>query len=268
MEQEQNTSSLFSKKWNMADESSSEDQPLTNISVLAILCLLGGLLSFLLYFSVYFCFVPVATFLLALLTLYRIKRSEGILVGAWMAWAGIFLLLIPCVAVPVQTSVFRARLCADSCEYLQTWFRMAKEGNYEKIRQMQHVPHFVQSKMSSVNYWKQFTREEESHAAMHSFLKNKLLLTLATLGDRAEIAPYRIDAAYHTSSSDKVLSTWSVTYPNEAGQKETFFLRIDSNRTWDEDKQIAGWTGGGNVTGPLKLDESGRVPETLEQSKK
>lgn len=250
--------SLFNKNWNFADETVAEEAPVTNVSIVAILACVGGVLSFSLFFSPYFLFVPVLTLFLAIVALLTIHRSQGILVGRALALVGLWLLLIPVVAVPVKDALYYKQFEIGAKSFCRLWLKTALAGDPMQVKQLSHVPHFQKNRETDpVKYWSKFLGDEMAHEEMHRFLKNDLLLTLAALGDRATYSYHKTVGTKTGRDEEEALLIYAITYPNKQGEKETFFVQINCTRTLDEDKKIAVWKGGGNAKGSLKLEENG-----------
>lgn len=249
--------SLFSKKWQMADEFSTEDEPLKAISIPAILAFLGGLLSFLLFMSTYFFFVPILALMLAIIALIRIRVSSGNQIGEGLALAAIGLLVIPSIAVPIKDAIYKDRFVRDAQRFAAIWFETMASGNIFRVKQLNHVPHCVDSTMSEVNYWRQFLGDEMTHEELHTFLADPLLLTLEALGHKAKATYYKTEAVRLGSESEEILMTYAITYPNQANQPETFFVQINANRSPDAKRKIGLWKGGDRIKGPLKVNAAG-----------
>lgn len=252
---EQTSGSIFSKQWNVADEGISDDVALKNISVAAIGCLIGGILSLSVYFSPYFCFVPVITILLALVTLIRIKLADGMLLGKKIVFVGLWLAIVFLVAMPVHHASYRLRLKNDAKKYCMHWCSTIQRGDFLRIKQLGHVPHFLKLDTTEDAYWRQYFADEEMHTGLHRFLTDPLLLTLAALGDSAKYSYYRTDTLYVGKEADEVVMTYAVTYPAASNKKQTFFIRINATRTFDPKRKLGIWKGGDKVKGPLPLDD-------------
>ena len=254
---ETGSGSIFSKQWNMADEENNETEPLRGVSILAILAFIGGLFSFLVFLSPSFYFIPAVSFLLAVVSLIRIRMSDGNLIGRGFALMGLWLLIIPCVAVPVKNELYRMRYIQDGKRFVQLWFKTVAEGNILRVKQLGHVPHCVSPSMTPMNYWRQYTGDELTHEELHTFLGNKLLLTLEALGDKAKATYYKTEYISYGKESEDSLVIYAVTYPNEKGDTETFFVQFNISRSHDAKRGIGLWKGGDKVKGPLKLDGTG-----------
>lgn len=252
---EQTSGSLFSKQWNVADEGLPDDVALNNISVAAIGCLAGGIFSLSVYFSPYFCFVPAVTIVLALVTLIRIKLADGMLLGKKITLIGLWLAIVFSVAMPLHHETYRLRLKNDAKKYCMHWCSTIHRGDFLRIKQLGHVPHFLKLDTTEAAYWRQYLGDEEVHTGLHRFLTEPLLLTLAALGDKAKYSYYRTDMLHVGKDSDEIVMTYAVTYPSTENKKETFFIRINASRTFDPKRKLGIWKGGDKVKGPLPLDE-------------
>lgn len=228
-----------------------------SISILAIFALLFGFFSFLVFLSPSFYFIPIIALILVICALIQIRLSANNIIGKGIALTGLWFLLIPSIAQPTMNLYYKDRLLQDAKRYCDLWLDHVKKGNIRQIRQMQNSVHIARSNQDDLTFWKQFTAEEEYHEGIHRFMADPLLLTLATLGDKAKTSFVRAEKLHVLPDSDKVLMIYAVTYLNKEDQKETFFIQIDASRECDHKYKIGLWRGGENAKGPLPLNDQG-----------
>lgn len=253
---EEKKRSLFDSSW-QSNNGEEQAADFTSLSVPAVLALVGGLLSLLVFFSTTFLFIPIATLLLVVWALLSIHRSEGHLTGARFAYAGLFLLIVPVVAVTVNDAIYRAQLTRQAKAYFQTVFANIQRGDLPAILQSR-TPYFTRrTDLTEVDFWKEQIAREDAHENIHSeFLSNPILRTLITLGDRAQITYVKTESIYPSPAygKDEIRMVYAVTYPGKDGGKETFFIPVVGIRSHDPEKKRVGW--GRNPFGlqPLPAD--------------
>ncbi|MDO4585672.1 MAG: hypothetical protein Q4C95_00075 [Planctomycetia bacterium] len=266
---ETKSGSLFSQNWSLSNEQSLDESSPKNISILAILSLIGGFLSFTVFFSMNFLFVPIITLLLIIIAAINIKRSEGLLIGRSFLLIGLWLLLIPGISKPLMDYVYSQNLYKNADVFFTYWFETAKKGDFVKLQQLQSGLAVRNPISDEAGFWKNYIRDEETHEATHRFLTNRTLLTLAALGDQAQCRLYRVDACYFSAGNEEsVIMTYAITYP-KGNDKETFFVSISGKRFFihnsDFDKKKYTWVVDNGAWTPLKLDDQGKPVSPLKK---
>lgn len=235
--------SLFDNSWK-SNDGDEQTERFSSVSIPAVLTLVGGFFSTLVFFSPVFLFIPCCAFLLAVWSLWSIRRSDGMLTGERLAWAGLFLLIVPPVATTVNGMIYRAQLVGQAKSFFRSVFDDVRQGDLVAVRQSMS-PYFSRSTELTENaFWKTQMGEDEMHERFHAdFLMNPTLLTLITLGERATYSYYKTTSVIAAPSldTDRVAMVFAVTYSNSEGKKETFFIPVVGVRSHDKEKKRVGW---------------------------
>lgn len=243
------------------DEGGNDVEHLENapadVCIPALLALICGFFSFLLFLSYNFYFLPALSLILVIVSFLMIKKSGGKMVGKTMALLALFFLIVPSVAVPVMKQTYQRNFINDAKKYADFWFSFAKKGDFQRIKILEHSAHIAKSSSNPAKYWMQYVGDEEMHEKLHRFLTNDLLLTLAALGDKAKITYYKTVFVGYGRDDEAIRMIYAVTVPSDQGEKETFFVGLNMSRYKDEKHKIAIWKGGDKFKGPLPLDKNG-----------
>lgn len=254
------TGSIFSKNWSMEDGGNDvahlENAP-ADVCIPAILALGCGLISFLVFLSYNFYFLPALTVILSLVSFIMIKKSGGKMVGKTMILIALAFTIIPSVAVPTMKYVYQRQFLIDARQYGDFWFKFALKGDFQKVKTLEHSAHIARSSSNESKYWIQYIGDPEMHEQLHKFLSNDLLLTLAALGDKAKVTFYKKSFMFFGTEDETIRLIYAITYPGKQDKKETFFVGLNMSRYKESKHKIAIWKGGDKLQGPLPLDENG-----------
>lgn len=241
---EEKKKSLFDAAWRPSEGGEEQEERFSSVSVPAVLAMIGGVFSVLVFFSPVFLFIPCCTFPLALWALWSISRSDGMLTGVRFARIGLFLLIFSPTAALVNDIVYQTQLLRQAKTYFRSVFDDIQHGDLLAVRQSM-LPYFARpTDLTEAAYWKSQMGKEEDHELFHSdFLSNPTLLTLYTLGERAKYSYYKTESiiAAPNFGTDRVKMVFAVTYPGKDGGNETFFIPVVAIRTHDTEKKRAGW---------------------------
>ncbi len=235
------TNSLFNTTWN--DGSENEVESYRRTSVLAVVAFLLGLLSFAVYFSIWFAFIAMIGIAVALIAVGSINRSEGLLFGIGLAHAGLALSLVALVSVAVLWPYYSYEVKQEGNRFFRIWFQALQTQNIPLAKGMTSPYWERQSIDNEEAWWKAQYTDKWKHRSIHGYADNKLVRTLLALGMKANISYYKTLGTVFGDGKDTVVSVYAVTYPNDEGKPETFFVKMTGVRQYPA-KQVknAGWS--------------------------
>ncbi len=233
--------SLFSTTWN--DASENEETSYRRLSVTALIAFFLGILSFVIYFSVWFFFIAVIGIVLALIAVWLIRRSDGLLSGIGLAHCGLALSIISLVSVSVLWPYYIHELRLEGNRFFRIWLTALQTNNLPLAKGM-GTPYWERSSIDNEEkWWKEQYADKWKHRGLHGYTDNKLVRTLLALGEKADITYDKTLAAVVGDGKDTVVSVYAVTYPTESGEKETFFIKMTGVRQFPtKDIKNAGWS--------------------------
>ena len=235
------TESLFTTTWN--DVSANEEASYRRLSVPALLAFLFGVLSFVIYFSVWFFFIAVIGITLALVAVWSIRRSEGTLFGIGLAHCGLALSLISLISVSVYWPYYSYGLRLEGNRFFRIWFDALQEGNIPLAKGM-GSPYWERPRLDNEKkWWQDQYGDKWKHRSIHGYTDNKLIRTILALGKKADITYYSTLLSAVGDDKDTVVSVYAVTYFSESGEKETFFIKMTGVRRFPtKNFKKAGWS--------------------------
>lgn len=232
--------SLFTTTWN--DVSENEEVNYRRLSSVALVAFFFGILSFVIYFSVWFFFVAVIGIVLALVAVWSIRRSEGLLFGTGLAQCGLALSILSLVSVSVMWPYYLYELRLEGNQFFRIWFDALQDNNIPLAKGMSS-PYWERPSIDDEEaWWKSQYADKWKHRSIHGYTDNKLVRTLLALGTKADITYYKTLASSVGDGKDTVVSVYAVTYTSESGEKETFFIKMTGVRRFPtKDIKNAGW---------------------------
>ena len=235
------TESLFTTTWN--DASEHEESFYRRLSVPALVAFILGVLSFVIYFSVWFFFIAAIGITLALIAIWSIRRSEGLLFGTGLAQCGLALSLISLVSVSVMWPYYLYELRLEGNRFFRVWFDALQANNIPLAKGMSSPYWERPSITDEEKWWQDQYADRWKHRSIHNYTDNKLVRTLLALGKDADITYYKTLASSVDDGKDTVVSVYAVTYLSESGEKETFFVKMTGIRRFPaKDIKNAGWS--------------------------
>ena len=234
------TKSLFTTKWN--DASESKEASYRRLSVPALVAFILGVLSFVIYFSVWFFFIAAIGITLALVAVWAIRRSEGMLFGIGLAHCGLALSLTSLVSVSVMWPYYTYGLRLEGNRFFRIWFDALQEDNIPLAMGMS-APYWERPSIDDKEkWWRDQYANEWKLRGIHNYTSNKLVRTLLALGKKADITYYKTLLSTVGDGKDTVISVYAVTYTSELGEKETFFIKMTGVRQFPtKNFKSAGW---------------------------
>ena len=232
--------SIFKASWNDASES---DSSYTRLSVSALLSVLFGLGTFLVYFTPWFFFLGVVAILLSLVALWTIHRAEGALTGTPLAYFGLCSAVVALVSVFLFWQTYQYGVRREADQFFRLWLTAVQQGNIPQAKEYQSIYTRRSNAANAEEWWQTQYREKYAHRAVHQFVENKLVRVLMALGNDAKISYYKTLSFHSNPESDTVSSVYAVTFPAESGETATFFVRIHGTRLYpsEPDFKNAGW---------------------------
>ncbi|GHT12513.1 hypothetical protein FACS1894170_07430 [Planctomycetales bacterium] len=232
------TDSIFTRNWNEAAE---EDTNYTRLSVLAFIACLFGILSMLVFISVWFAFIGVIGIILAAAALLTIRHADGALSGQGAAYTGLLLPVLCFMAVTIFWSGYYWMLNYQSDKLFRSFFVAALNNDVPTMKNYLLMP-YSRSKLDDAAWWKEQYAAHSLHASVHKFVENKLARTLAALGtDKAKVTYYRTQSIVLEDDRESVVKYYAVTYSGTSSLPETFFVKISAVRQYDKRNRQYGW---------------------------
>lgn len=238
--------SLFSTTWNDASES---DVSYSRVSVTALIALFFGLASFLVFMSVWFCFLGILGILLSLAAVGMIRRGDGTLTGLTPAYSGLCLSIVSLVAVSVLWPTYHYGVRKEADRFFRIWFEALRNDNIPMARGLAS-PYWERPNVPDPNdeearkeWWTDNYENIHAHRSIHQYTDDKLVRILLALGEKATVTYYKTTAVTTDDDKDTVEALYAVSYPGEDGKTRTFFVRMTGNRRFPKgDVKSAGWS--------------------------
>ncbi|MDR3183191.1 MAG: DUF4190 domain-containing protein [Planctomycetaceae bacterium] len=229
--------SVFTSKWNDASEI---DTNYTRVSILAVVSLFCGIVSVLLFFSLWFTLFPVLALIFALFALWAIRNAEGGLTGKGFAYTAIALSVLSVVFVTVFWQTYIVILNRQSDRLFRDFFAAALDNDTQQMMDCFTLS-TERKKLDAETWWQERYAKNGTHYGLHNFADNKTVRTLAALGKKAKITYYRTPALAVGDENDTVVKYYAVTYTGAAGTPETFFVKMSGIRLYDKKAGAYGW---------------------------
>ena len=240
--------SLFSTHW----ETTVEAQEVENYrqwSILAMLSLVLGVVSMIAFLYPSCLFLAVAGALLTLVAYFRIKRSEGALLGSSAALLGLFCSILTLVGVSVMWPYYQYTVRAEADRFFHIWFDAIKAKDIRQVVEMKSPAWYRKLDTDMGAWWKSKLdhKGEMAREAIDGFLStinDPCMRTLMALGEKADISYYRTTYNHYYDGKDTVTCYYAVTFPppDQPDGRETFFIKIGAERTRNpKDATQLGW---------------------------
>jgi hypothetical protein len=207
------------------------------VSVFALLALVFGVLSFLVYLTLWFTFISVLGIIFALCGVVSIYRSEGTLIGMFLARFGLCLSVVSLVSVSVFWVCYDYNLRYEANQFFGTWFKLVnQEDNIKNIPQLRTFlhPYWERQDVNAPEvWWKKQYENKYLHREIHGFIDNKTVRALLVLGGQMKIDLYKTDDVTISNEEQRVTNTYSVTYndKHDNNSQKTFFVQISAKKT-------------------------------------
>jgi hypothetical protein len=253
------TQSFSSSVWNDASE---EDVLYTRLSVPALLAAVFGMASFLTFMTPWFFFLGVLGILLSFFAIRSIGKAEGSLTGLRFAQLGLCSSLVSLVAVAVLWPSYQYGVRLEADRFFRIWFDALQHNNIPLAKGLTSPYWERPASDKAEDWWKKQYENNFAHKSIHTYTENKLIRVLLALGDKANVSYYKTLSVTTGDEKDTVVTLYAVSYPNENGKTETFFVKMTAKREFPRgDIKSAGWALEGipTVTVPDELKSIAQV---------
>ena len=227
--------SLFSSDW----ETPKEDATSTykQVSVLGVLAILIGLISFAAFLEVHALFFSALGILISLIAYVVIVRSEGVLVGKRLAIIGLACSVFSLAGVVTKWTYYQYSVRHEADRFCRIWFDAVKSRNLVLIFSMSNPSWQRNLNPNMDDWWKNNipnfeskVDREERMSVFFSKLDSRLLRALWFLGDRAVPTYYKTESVTFSDNKDTVIVVYAITYTDSDGEKKTFFAKFTIER--------------------------------------
>jgi hypothetical protein len=202
-----------------------------SLSPLAVGSLLLALLSPVALYGPQVWIVPALGILAAFKSLGTIRKSEGILTGAWLARIAMPLCFLFLAAGIARASADRYYLLYGARQVTDAWIRDMRHSDPHRALQWQTA--VAQRRPLDDLLWDYYRQDSSKERQLRYFTDQPLIKTLLLLGDKAEYRPYQSLELSSTETQDKMSQIFAVTFPGEDGKKKTMFIQLDLVRETD-----------------------------------
>ncbi len=242
-ENQPTSSSIFSTAWNDVSE---EDAVYTRVSVSALLALLFGAVSFLVFLTPWLFFLSVLGILFSMASLVMIAGSDGGLTGRRVAILGLTLSVVSLIAVGMHWPTYHYAVRHEADRFFRIWFEQLAENNVPIAKGLTSFYWERGIPKDSETWWQEQYKNVYAHRSIHNYMDNRLVRVLLALGDTAKISYYRNLGVISGDDEDTVINVYAVTYPvtdgEQKGKMETFFIKMTGKRQFPSgDIKSAGW---------------------------
>jgi len=201
-----------------------------------------SVLNLLVLASPVFLFIVVLNIIVSSLAIWVIWNSSGALFGIRLAKVSLGWSIVTLVAVATFQPYYHHTMLQNADKFAKSWFAAVKADDIPLAFEMRR-PFWIRNLPEDPLEWwhAQIFDDQMTHEFLHRHLNNQVLRTLVHLGDRADVSFYRLNS-WNTHDSIHYLSlVYAVTYPNEQGDKETFFVEILLQLHYHHQDRSAGW---------------------------
>ncbi|MGL6195237.1 MAG: hypothetical protein ACRC2T_10500 [Thermoguttaceae bacterium] len=238
--------SLFDTHWEPPTDED-EIRAYSNISVMAVIALVLGVLSFSAFLYPVCLIIAYFSIVFSLITYFWIIRPDSGLLGRNMALIAISCSIISAVAVSIAIPYQQYTLRVEADRFCKMWFDVVQKNNARMAIEMKAPAWNRKLDLSDEQWWKSNLEVKGSDTeALEMFLasiNDKVFKTLLALGDKAEISYNRTKLVTSDDNSDSVIIEYAVTLKDAENKPETFFVDVNLKRSTDpKDKNRRGWS--------------------------
>jgi hypothetical protein len=255
--------SLFSSTWNDASE---EDVLYTRLSIPALLAAMFGVASFLIFMTPWFFFISVLGMFFSFIAIRSIRKAEGSLIGLRFAHFGLCSSIVSLTAVAILWPTYQYGVRLEADRFFRVWFDALRNNNIPLAKELT-FPYWERPDSDKPEeWWKKQYENNFLHQSIHSYTDNKLIRVLLALGDKAKVSYYKTLVVTTSDARDTVVTVYAVSFPNDNGQTETFFVKMIGKRLFPSgDIKSAGWAlvGVPTLIVPDELKTIAKVPENV-----
>jgi hypothetical protein len=208
------------------------------VSVLGVIGLVLGLLSPLAVLNPLLWLVPLAGIAAAALSLYRISRAGGALIGRKVAVWGLVLSLACGATAMTDWVCYRAMVRSEARQFAGLWFASLRDGKPEVAFELTRPPTYrvpLDDKLS-----KTVLGDFESREAFRQYVADRTIATILALGPKARVRYYDTEGQETELHRETVTQTYAVTFDAPEGEK-TFFVELVLGRLRSPETGQAYW---------------------------
>lgn len=252
---------LFSTTWNDASE---EDVLYSRLSIPALLAAIFGITSFLVFMTPWFFFLSILGIFLAFIAIGSIGRAEGGLTGLRFAQLGLCSSIVSLIAVAVLWPSYHYGVRLEADRFFHIWFDALQHNNIPLAKGLSSSYWERSASDKPEEWWKKQYENNFLHKSIHSYTDNKLIRVLLALGDKAKVSYYKTLSITTSDDQDTVVILYAVSFPNDNGETETFFVKMTGKRSFPSgDIKSAGWSleGMPTVIVPDELKSIAQTPK-------
>lgn len=234
-----------------------ESQQYRELSTMAVVSLLLGIGSATALLTPAFWFVPVIGVVLSLVALQRVAHFAPALIGRKAALWGLALSLGFLVAGVTSWTAYRAMLREEAATFGQLWFAEILADRPQVAMQLMEAP--SQRRPLDESLWKLYAPGTEPRESLEQFVARKDIRTLLAVAGKARVRYFATERHDDLMGNDIVVQTYAVTFENDEGELQTFFVELTLMRSQETPPGRSFWTvrsASGGVT-PHSLSTAG-----------
>jgi len=229
------------------------------LSVMAMVCLVAGILSVAALAHPVFWAFPVVAVLTGLLALRRIRRSEGELTGETPATAGMTLGAVFLLAGFGAYYVPRWHGKREASNLGFRFLQYLQAGETKRAINLTNPPGYQLPE--NANFTEVFARERKEQKRLASFVaENPIVRALGRLGGKSTISLYDIEAYGKIEGEEGAYAVYKIDY-EEGNERQQFLVMLHCAYRRNVKKPTEGGWFIRNITGPPYTPRSVRVRE-------
>lgn len=229
------------------------------LSVMAMVCLVTGILSIAAMAHPIFWVLPVVAVLIGLLALRRIRRSEGELTGETPATAGMTLGAVFLLAGFGAFYVPRWQGKRDAIDLGYRFLQYLQAGETTRAMNLTHPPGYQLPE--NANFAEALATNRKAQKQLASFVADEpIVRVLGRLGGKSTISLYDTEAYGRIEGEEGAYVVYQIDY-EEGNQRQQFLLMLHCMYRRNVKKPTEGGWFIHNITGPPYPSRSVRVRE-------
>lgn len=226
-----------------------EELATASVSLLAVVGLGLGILSVAAPIHPVLWSLPLLAGIVNVLALRRIRRYWPGLAGRPLAWLGLALAVVMGVAAPTHAVVRHWIATIEAQRFAAQFFELLRDDEPQQAYQLTLEPEVRQP--FDEQLWAKYRASNERMQGLTEFVKKPAVRALLALGSRAEVRLYANENHEERTTQQAFINVYAVTYTDEAGQRQSFFVRLVLVRLRDRHGEM-GWYV--RFTGPVYPD--------------
>ena len=215
-----------SPKFTAHDDPTVARRPLSWWAVAAFLCGLAAPIAML---NPVLWIVAGVGLLVSSLAMMRLQRADDAFAGRSLALAGLLLSLIVIAAAPTHHYLRRWRVRQQSIAVGEQWLTFITRGEAYKAYGAQQNPE-MRGRLDNT-FEARLRSDPERWVPYMRFTQRQPINTLLMLDGQARIRYYGTEELERVGNADRIANVYAVTYPDAEGNRTTFFVRVNLERT-------------------------------------